>query len=167
MGYPRQVMSDPESQTPYRRVLRGAIAFVDRRPCGTACAGIAITKRWVEGAGNAQQVFGRRSPSWSIKSGVPNLKRRKGNRQMRTFLTALLSVTLLLGIAGTAYAKKKKYKPRRSTSAQVNSPSAIYARQQDARTFDETQYFERDSNKIPFGTRAWWEQKTRETGNVE
>ena len=82
---------------------------------------------------------------------------------MRNILAGLLTVTLALGIAGTAHAKKTKKRPH--ATYQDNSPSAIAERQRHARTFDETQYFERDSNKIPFGTRAWWDQKTRETSH--
>ena len=82
---------------------------------------------------------------------------------MRSILTGLLSMALLLGIAGTADAAKARKKSKSyDTSYQYNSPSAIADRQRNARTFDETQYYERDSNKIPFGTMAWWRQKERE-----
>ena len=74
---------------------------------------------------------------------------------MRSILTGLLSAALMLGIAGTADAQsKKKY--------DYYSPSAIAERQRHASTFDETQYYERLSEKIPFGTNAWWRQRERE-----
>jgi hypothetical protein len=47
-----------------------------------------------------------------------------------------------------------------------NSPSAIAARQRNARTFDDTQYYEHDLRKIPLGTRAWWDQYERERGGA-
>jgi hypothetical protein len=59
---------------------------------------------------------------------------------MRNILTGLLSAALMLGVAGTADAKSKK----KDEYAWFNSPSAIAARQRDANTFDETQYYERD-----------------------
>jgi hypothetical protein len=40
-----------------------------------------------------------------------------------------------------------------------NSLAAIAERQRHAGTFDNTQYFEHDSNKIPFGTLEWWDQR--------
>jgi hypothetical protein len=77
---------------------------------------------------------------------------------MRNILTGLLSAALMLGVAGTADAKSKK----KDEYAWFNSPSAIAARQRDASTFDETQYYERDSRKIPFGSAEWWRQMDRE-----
>jgi hypothetical protein len=75
-------------------------------------------------------------------------------------LAGLLSAAFVFAIAGAADAKtKKKYR-----YYNYNSPSAIAERQRHASTFDETQYYERDSRKIPFGTAAWWRQKEREGG---
>jgi len=72
---------------------------------------------------------------------------------MRTILTSLLSMSVLLIVGGS---------PSAHTRYGDNSPSAIAARQRDARTFDPTQYFEHDSRKIPIGTLEWWNQKARE-----
>ena len=73
---------------------------------------------------------------------------------MRKILAGLLSAAFVLGFAGAADAKaKKKYR-----HYNYYSPSAIAERQRHASTFDETQYYERDSRKIPFGTAAWWRQ---------
>ena len=79
---------------------------------------------------------------------------------MRNILTGLLSAALMLGVAATADAKSKK----KDDYAWFNSPSAIAARKRDANTFDETQYYERDSRKIPFGSAEWWRQLEREGG---
>jgi hypothetical protein len=76
---------------------------------------------------------------------------------MRPMLTAFMSLLLLTGLAAGASAAKPKKKHYYGYSD--NSPSAIAARQRNARTFDETQYYERDSRRIPIGTRAWWDQK--------
>ena len=43
------------------------------------------------------------------------------------------------------------------------SPSEVRERQKHRRTFDETKYYERLSEKIPFGTAAWWRQRQLET----
>jgi len=81
---------------------------------------------------------------------------------MRTLVAGLVSVGLLAVLAtpSEAYSKKRK----RHHAYGYNSPSAIAERQRHARTFDETQYYERELNKIPMGTRAWWDQLNRERG---
>jgi hypothetical protein len=85
---------------------------------------------------------------------------------MRTILTGLLSAALVLGIAGAADAKSKQkvtyYYYYYDNS--YYSPSSIAARQSHAKTFDETEYYERDSRKIPFGSAEWWRQMEREGG---
>lgn len=85
---------------------------------------------------------------------------RKGNA-MRIFVTGLMSAALMLGIAGTADAKSKK-KVTYDEYYSYYSPSAIRERQRHASTFDETEYYEHDSRKIPFGTAEWWRQMERE-----
>jgi hypothetical protein len=72
---------------------------------------------------------------------------------MRTILISLLSISVLV-VTGESSLARARYVD--------NSPSAIAARQRDARTFDSTQYFEHDSRKIPMGTLEWWNQKARE-----
>jgi len=72
---------------------------------------------------------------------------------MRPILTSLLSISVLVVASGSTLAHSRYID---------NSPSAIAARQRDARTFDPTQYFEHDSRKIPMGTLEWWNQKARE-----
>jgi hypothetical protein len=72
---------------------------------------------------------------------------------MKTIITSLLPIGLLVVSGGSSLAHSHYVD---------NSPSAIAARQRDARTFDPTQYFEHDSRKIPIGTLEWWNQKARE-----
>ena len=82
---------------------------------------------------------------------------------MRIFFTGLLSAALMLGIAGAADAKsKQKVTYYYYYDNSYYSPSSIAARQSRASTFDETEYYERDSRKIPFGTAEWWRQMERE-----
>jgi hypothetical protein len=76
---------------------------------------------------------------------------------MKTVVTALLSVALIAGLASAADADNTK-KRRYSDDGKYHgyrSPSSIAERQRHKSTFDETEYYERDSNKIPLGTAAW------------
>ena len=82
---------------------------------------------------------------------------------MRKITVALLAAMLATGpaIATDAAGTKK----RKAADGQSRSPSAIAERQKYKRTFDETQYYERLSEKIPFGSDAWWRQKQIEDAN--
>lgn len=85
---------------------------------------------------------------------------------MRNILTGILSAALVLGIAGTANAASKT---KTTTTyyyyyVDADGPSEVARRQASARTFDQTKYYERDSNKVPFGSAEWWRQKEREGG---
>ena len=82
---------------------------------------------------------------------------------MRSILTCLLSLALVFA-AGTADAKPKKKKQQASQSrSHYYSPSEVADRQRNAGTFDETQYYEVDSRRLPFGSAAWWRQIQQET----
>lgn len=84
---------------------------------------------------------------------------------MRTTLTGLLSVALVLGTAATADAKSKKKQQQQASysRSQYYSPATVAERQRHANTFDETQYYEVDSRRLPFGSAAWWRQIQQET----
>jgi hypothetical protein len=77
---------------------------------------------------------------------------------------AVVSVAFLAGSTDAAEAGRahKKYRKAREYSRNY-SPSEIAERQRHASTFDETEYYEHLSEKIPFGTAAWWRQKQLET----
>jgi hypothetical protein len=83
---------------------------------------------------------------------------------MQKFVASLLSVELLVASGGASLADGPKRRAHVHSHARyvLNLPSAIAERQRHASTFDSSQYFEHDSNKIPFGTREWWDQKARE-----
>ena len=87
---------------------------------------------------------------------------------MRNILTGILSVALVLGVAGTANAASKGKTTTTTTYyyyyVDADSPSSVARRQANSRTFTHTKYFEQDSNKIPFGSSEWWRQKEREGG---
>ena len=80
---------------------------------------------------------------------------------MKAWVAGLVSAGLLVALAGPAMAAGKRHK---ATAYRAQSPSAIAERQRHARTFDPTQYYERDLRKIPLGTQAWWDQWGRENG---
>jgi hypothetical protein len=77
---------------------------------------------------------------------------------MKILTTGVISAGLLISLASTSMA----YGPRHHRYSQ--SPSAIAERQRHARTFDPTQYYEHQLNKIPFCTQTWWDQYDREHG---
>ena len=82
---------------------------------------------------------------------------------MKAALAAFVSVAFLAGLAGAtapALAKKKHHRGEaRHHYHHHYRPSTLAERQRHRSTFDPSQYYERDSNKIPFGTQAWWRQK--------
>jgi hypothetical protein len=84
---------------------------------------------------------------------------------VRSILTGFLTLALAFGLAGTADAGQKKKKPQRASSSrsQYYSPAVVAERQRNASTFDETQYYEVDSRKLPFGSAAWWRQMQQES----
>jgi hypothetical protein len=84
---------------------------------------------------------------------------------VRRILTGFLALALAFGLAGTADAGQKKKKPQQASSSrsQYYSPAVVAERQRNASTFDETQYYEVDSRKLPFGSAAWWRQMQQES----
>jgi hypothetical protein len=82
---------------------------------------------------------------------------------MTKLAAALLAASLAGGLANADAQTDKK---RKSHDARKSgSPSAVAERQRHKSTFDETLYYERLSEKIPFGTPAWWRQKELENTN--
>lgn len=83
---------------------------------------------------------------------------------MKKVAVALFAVLLAAGPAGAA--DERGAEKRKAAERQYNhGPAAIAERQRHKSTFDETQYFERLSEKIPFGSDAWWRQKQMEDAN--
>jgi hypothetical protein len=82
---------------------------------------------------------------------------------MRRVLAGLLALAFVFGTANTADAKTKKNKRQAyHSSAHSYSPATVAERQRHAKTFDETQYHEVDSRRLPFGSAAWWRQLQQE-----
>jgi hypothetical protein len=78
---------------------------------------------------------------------------------MRFVLGALLSVAFTAGGVWVADAQSTYDRDGKRSKRSV---SGIAERQRHKQTFDESKYYERLSESIPFGTAAWWRQKERE-----
>ncbi len=83
---------------------------------------------------------------------------------MRKLAAALLAALLAGGLMSAADAQSAK-KRKGHDARPASSPSAVAERQRHKSTFDDTQYYERLSEKIPFGTPAWWRQRELENNN--
>jgi hypothetical protein len=86
---------------------------------------------------------------------------------MKAILAALMSAGLLVAFAGAASAGSDgDHKYRRHHARQYyKAPSGATERQlRNLRAYERGEYYERDSNALPVGSRAWWEQKERESG---
>jgi len=86
---------------------------------------------------------------------------------MKAILAALVSASLLAAFAGTASAASDNdHKYRRHHSGKYyKAPSGVTERQwRNLRAYERGEYYERDSNALPVGSRPWWEQKERESG---
>lgn len=77
---------------------------------------------------------------------------------MKSVLVALLALALTAaaGSADTASAKKKH------DAREHGKPAAKAQTGGMIRDIDETRYYERLSEKIPFGSATWWRQKQLE-----
>lgn len=82
---------------------------------------------------------------------------------MRAIVCGFLSAGLVIGCAGSSDAASKRTKQPRQNSYYYSSPTTATERQlRNQRAYERGEYYEHDSNALPFGSRAWWEQKQRE-----
>jgi hypothetical protein len=82
---------------------------------------------------------------------------------MRAIFCGLLSIGLVTGFTNAGDAANKREKSRRSPGYYYSSPSDLTERQlRNQQAYERGEYYEHDSNALPFGSRAWWEQKQRE-----
>ena len=82
---------------------------------------------------------------------------------MRAIFCGLLSIGLVIAFTNASDAANKREKSRRSPGYYYSSPSDLTERQlRNQRAYERGEYYEHDSNALPFGSRAWWEQKQRE-----
>ena len=71
---------------------------------------------------------------------------------MKSLLSALLALSLITGLAGPAVAAEGYARKRVHAKKHWRKP-----REPEAGT-----YIERDADKLPYGTRTWWDQMDRE-----
>ena len=82
---------------------------------------------------------------------------------MRAIFCGLLSIGLVIAFTNASDAANKREKSRRSPGYYYSSPSDLTERQlRNQRAYERGEYYEHNSNALPFGSRAWWEQKQRE-----
>lgn len=82
---------------------------------------------------------------------------------MRALLCSLLWGGALVALTSTGEAANGRAKHRRPSGYYYNSPTTTTERQlRNQRAYERGEYYEHDSNALPFGSRAWWEQKMRE-----
>jgi hypothetical protein len=82
---------------------------------------------------------------------------------MRPTICLLLSGGLLMAFVATGEAANGRTKQRRQNTYYYNAPTTATERQlRNQRAYERGEYYEHDSNALPFGSRAWWEQKQRE-----
>ena len=88
---------------------------------------------------------------------------QKGQTMRRT-ICLLLSVGLLTASVGTGEAANGRAKQPRPNTYYYSAPSTTATERQlrNQRAYERGEYYEHDSNALPFGSRAWWEQKQRE-----
>jgi hypothetical protein len=81
---------------------------------------------------------------------------------MKAVMAALASASLLLAFAGS----NADASERRAYRGQYTPPSVITPEQRrhNEEAYERGDYYEHDSNALPFGSKAWFEQKRREAG---
>ena len=85
---------------------------------------------------------------------------------MSSIVCGLLSIGPVIALTGASDAASKREKRRRSVGYYYSSPSDLTERQlRNQRAYERGEYYEHDANALPFGSRAWWEQKQRESAD--
>jgi hypothetical protein len=86
---------------------------------------------------------------------------------MKAVLVSLLSAALLIASVDIGSADNNARKHRRHKGYYYGNSSGVTERQlRNLRAYERGEYYERDSNALPVGSRPWWEQKEREGGGI-
>ena len=83
---------------------------------------------------------------------------------MRAILVCMIAAGALLPFTSSSDAAGSK---QRRTYGQAYVPPKVITpeqRRRHARAYERGEYYERDSNALPVGSKAWFEQKEREDG---
>jgi hypothetical protein len=76
---------------------------------------------------------------------------------MKTILAGVVSAGLTLAMTTAANARHHDH-----DSYSRMYPSATPRQLQNLRGYENDEYYEHDSNAVPFGSRVWWELKQNE-----
>lgn len=81
---------------------------------------------------------------------------------MKAAVATLVTAGLVLALAGPTVAAGK----RGTYATPYTPPSSItdQQRRHNAEAYERGEYYEHDTNALPFGSRAWREQRGREAG---
>ena len=79
---------------------------------------------------------------------------------MKAAIAVLVSAGLL-SFAGSGAASERGAYRRHYTSPSAITPAQ---RRRIQEAYDRGEYYEHDSNALPFGSKAWFEQRRREAG---
>ena len=86
---------------------------------------------------------------------------------MNTALAGAISAALLLALTTMAEAEPARYRSRHHyhNGLAYRYPHATQRQLHNERAYQKGEYWEKDSNALIVGTRAWFEQKERESGD--
>jgi hypothetical protein len=80
---------------------------------------------------------------------------------MKTIIAGAVSAGLMLALTTAAKADHTRHY-RNHDSYSETYPSATPQQLQNLRGYERSEYYEHDSNAVPFGSRVWWELKQGE-----
>ena len=84
---------------------------------------------------------------------------------MRAIIATCAALSLVAGLAGHADAStSRKYKKHSSVRHTDAARYGYQATNERYRTNSTPNWSPHDSNVLPFGSKLWWEQKSRESG---
>ena len=75
---------------------------------------------------------------------------------MKTIIAGAVSAGLMLALTTAANADHTRH------YRDYDYPSATPRQLQNLRGYERSEYYEHDSNAVPFGSRVWWELKQGE-----
>lgn len=85
---------------------------------------------------------------------------------MKAAIASLMSaVLLLIAYVGTADAKTRGNKQRHNDSYARKYPSATPRQLKNLRAYERGDYYEHLSSALPVGSKPWFEEKERESGD--
>jgi hypothetical protein len=83
---------------------------------------------------------------------------------MRTTIAVAVVAGLLVPLSGAASAEGYRNRHARHEGYSHRYPSATERQLRNLRGYERGGYYEHLSTALPFGSKAWWEQRSREGG---